>query len=110
VTENESNYLSSSEQGSEEENQSPSMQAVVENADPDIVVGNARNAAEGKSPNASGGAAASTTEDYVGSTSDPNPTSLPSSDHPLPDDADNPDEETKSSSLSGNGSNDKYTH
>jgi hypothetical protein len=107
---NESNHTSNSEQGSEEAAQSPSMQAIVENADPDITVGNARNAAEGKSSNASGGVAASTTEDYIGSISDPNPTSLPSSDHPLPDDVDNPDEETKSSSLSGNGSNNKYTH
>lgn len=55
------------------------------NADPTISLEEARNAAAGEAPNASGGPADSTVKDHVPSTSDPEPTDLPSSNTPVPD-------------------------
>ncbi|MEG3437351.1 hypothetical protein V0288_09495 [Pannus brasiliensis CCIBt3594] len=53
--------------------------------DPSIALEEARNANEGKSPNAAGSTASSTAEDHVPGRSDPEPSDLPSSDHPKPD-------------------------
>jgi len=52
--------------------------------DPSISLEEARNAAEGKSPNAAGGAASSTAEDHVPSSSEPYASDLPSGNHPKP--------------------------
>ncbi len=73
---------------SEEVAQNPGMRAAAINSDPTISLEEARNAASGEGPNASGSSAASSVEDYVPSSSDPNPTNIPSTDHPLPDDVD----------------------
>lgn len=59
--------------------------AAAINADPSIALEEARNAAEGKSPNAAGGVASSTAEEAVPGTSDPEASNLPSSNTPTPD-------------------------
>lgn len=80
-------------------------------ADPSISLEEGRNASAGEGPNAAGGPASSDAEDYVASRSDPAPSNLPSTDHPVPDDAANPDEETAGSSESFSGRNDdRYAH
>lgn len=55
------------------------------NSNPNRSLEEARNAAEGKSPNASGGVAPSTAEETVPSNSDPDASDLPSSNTPTPD-------------------------
>jgi len=62
---------------------SGSRTAAIKN-NPQIGLEEARNASEGKKPNAAGGGAPSTVEDHVPSSSDPNPSDLPSTDHPRP--------------------------
>ena len=96
---------------SEEVAQNPGMRTAAIDSNPTISLEEARNASAGESPNAAGGETPSTAEDYVPSRSDPNPTNLPSTDHPLPDDAENPDEETAGSSESfSKDTDDRYAH
>lgn len=92
----------------EEVDQNPGMKAAAVNADPKISLEEARNAAAGESPNASGSTAPSSVEDYVPSRSDPRPTNIPSTDHPLPDDAD--DETIGASSSFSEETDDRYVH
>lgn len=104
--ENDETY--NSETMSKEIAENPGMRAAAIRANPTISLEEARNAAEGKSPNAAGGPVESSAESRVPSTSDPNPSNLPSTDHPLPDDSENPDEEIAGSSR---GSTDgEYKH
>ncbi len=94
---------------SEEVAQNPGMRAAAIHTDPSISLEEACNAAAGEGPNAAGGPVDSTAEDYVPSTSDPNPTNLPSTDHPIPDDLD--DEETSGASNSfSEETDDRYAH
>lgn len=95
---------------SEEIAQNPGMRAAAINSDPTISLEEARNAAAGENPNAAGGPTQSSAEDYVPSRSDPYPTNIPSTDHPLPDDVENPKEETIGSSQSSSKEEDKYAH
>lgn len=96
---------------SEEIAENPGMRAAAIHSDPTISLEEGRNASAGEAPNAAGGPAASSAEDYVSSRSDPNPTNIPSTDHPLPDDADNPDEETIGASQgSSEETGGRYTH
>lgn len=96
---------------SEENAENPGMRAAAIHADPSISLEEARNAAAGETPNAAGGSAGSSAEGYVSSISDPDPTNIPSTDHPLPDDADDPDEETMGDSSSrSEKSDDRYVH
>lgn len=96
---------------SEEVAENPGMRTAAIHSDPTISLEEARNAAAGENPNASGGPAPSSTEDYVPSRSDPHPTNIPSTDHPLPDDSENPDEETIGSSQSFSAeTDDRYNH
>jgi len=98
----------SDETMSEEVAENPGMRAAAINTDPTIALEEARNAAAGESPNASGSSASSSAEDYVPGRSDPRPTHLPSTDHPLPDDAD--DETIGASSSFSDETDDKYVH
>lgn len=93
---------------SEEVADNPGMRAAAINSDPSISLEEARNAAAGEAPNASGSSASSSVEDYVPSRSDPHPTNIPSTDHPLPDDAD--DETIGASSSFSEETDDKYVH
>jgi hypothetical protein len=96
---------------SEEIAENPGMRAAALRANPSLSLEEARNAAAGETPNAAGGPAGSSGEDYVSSISDPNPTNIPSTDHPLPDDADNSDEETMGDASSrSEKSDDRYAH
>lgn len=52
--------------------------------DPSVALEEARNAAEGKSPNASGGSASSTAEEHIPSSSEPHASDLPSGNQPNP--------------------------
>lgn len=91
--------------------QNPGMRSAAINSNPTISLEEAKNASAGDEPNASGGPAPSSAENYVPSRSDPNPTNIPSTDHPLPDDANNPDEETIGSSQSfTEETDDRYAH
>lgn len=92
----------------EEVAQNPGMRNAAINSDPSISLEEARNAAAGEGPNASGGPASSSVEDYVPSESDPNPTNIPSTDHPLPDDAD--DETSGASKSFSDETDDRYAH
>lgn len=71
----------------EQTEKTPGEQALEATHNPQASLEKAKDAAEGKSSNASGGQAPSTVQEHVPSTSDPNPTDLPSTDHPLPDEA-----------------------
>jgi hypothetical protein len=93
----------------EEEAQTPGMKTAMINSDPTISLEEARRATAGEGSNAAGSTSPSTAEDYVPSNSDPNPSNLPSTDHPMPDDVDNPDEEPISASSS-DGTPDQYVH
>ncbi|MBW4623277.1 MAG: hypothetical protein KME17_28455 [Cyanosarcina radialis HA8281-LM2] len=96
---------------SEEVAQNPGMRAAAIDADPNVSAEEARNAAAGESSNAAGSPAPSSAEDYIPSRSDPHPTNLASTDHPYPDDSENPDEETIGSSGSFSGeTGDRYAH
>lgn len=88
--------------------QNPGMRAAAINSDPTISLEETRNAAAGESPNAAGGVATSSAEDYVPSTSDPAPTDIPSTDHPLPDD----DDETTAGDVNSfsDEADDRYVH
>jgi hypothetical protein len=74
-----------SETMSEDVAQNAGARAAAIDADPNISVEEARNAAAGEGPNASGGPAPSTTESYVPSTSNPNATSIPTANAPDPE-------------------------
>jgi hypothetical protein len=105
------NQFNNDETMSEEIAENSGMRAAAVNSDPTISLEEARNAAAGEGPNAAGGPAASSAEDYVPSRSDPDPTNIPSTDHPLPDDAENPDEDTLGDSKSrSEKSDDRYVH
>lgn len=93
---------------SEEVAENPGMRAAAINSDPTISLEEARNAAAGEGPSASGGPAPSSVEDYVPSRSDPHPTNIPSTDHPLPDDAD--DETIGASQSFSDETDDRYAH
>lgn len=96
---------------SEEIAENPGMRAAAVHADPTLSLEEERNATAGETPNAAGGPAGSSAEDYVSDRSDPNPTNIPSTDHPLPDDADNSDEETIGDSSSrSEKTDDRYVH
>jgi hypothetical protein len=66
-------------QPSEQAEQSSGQRLAEVNENPKISLEEARNANEGKSPNASGSAAPSDAENYVPSSSDPESTDLPTS-------------------------------
>jgi hypothetical protein len=92
----------------EEVAENPGMRNAAVNSDPSIALEEARNAAAGEGPSGSGGSVSSSVEDYVPSESDPNPTNIPSTDHPLPDDAEG---ETSGSSKSFSDETDnRYAH
>ncbi len=93
---------------SEDVAQNPGMRTAAINADPAISLEETRNASAGEGPNAAGGPAPSSAEDYVPSRSDPQPSNIPSTDHPLPDDAD--EETTGASSSFSNETDDRYAH
>lgn len=61
-----------------EDEQNPATRAVEANHDPQASLEKGRNAAEGKSPNAAAGSGASTAEEHVPGTSDPDASDLPS--------------------------------
>lgn len=75
------------EQPSDEVTQNAGMKTAAINADPTISLEEARNAAAGEGTNASGGTAPSSAQDHIPSNSDPNPSDLPSTGRPLPDEA-----------------------
>ena len=102
------NKVHNDETMSEEVSENPGMRAAAINSDPSISLEEARNAAEGQGPSASGGPALSTVETYVPSRSDPRPTNIPSTDHPLPDDAD--DETIGASQSFSDETDDRYAH
>ncbi|MBD3884052.1 hypothetical protein IFO70_20090 [Phormidium tenue FACHB-886] len=97
---------------SEEVAQNPGMRAAAINSDPTISLEEARNASAGEGPTASGGPAPSSTEeeDYVASRSDPYPSSIPSTDHPLPDDDEDEDETVGSSNSFSDETDNRYAH
>lgn len=102
------NVPNNSETMSEEVADNPGMRAAAINSDPSISLEETRNAAAGEGPNAAGSVAPSSAEDYVPSRSDPHPSNIPSTDHPLPDDAE--DETIGASSSFSDESDDKYAH
>lgn len=63
----------------EEIAQNPGARAAEINHNPAVANEEAKNARAGEGPNGSGGIAPSTAEDFVPSTSDPEPSDLPSS-------------------------------
>lgn len=87
--------------------QNPAMRAAAIRANPSLSLEEGRNATAGEAPNAAGGPDGSLIEDYIPSNSDPNPTNLASSDHPLPDDAEDRTEATLGASSSQAG---EYSH
>lgn len=94
---------------SEDVSQNAGARSAEVNADPGIALEETRNAAAGETPSGSGSVAPSTAEEHVPSRSDPNPTNIPSTDHPNPDDAD--DEGTTGSSDSFTEESDnRYIH
>lgn len=96
---------------SEEVAQNPGLRSAAVNTDPSISLEEARNAAAGEGPSAAGGPAPSTAEEYIPSSSDSDPSNIPSTDHPLPDESDNPDEATPGASQSGSNEADgRYVH
>jgi hypothetical protein len=97
------------DQSTSEEDQTPGMKAAMINSDPTISLEEARRATAGEESNGAGSTAPSTAEDYVPSNSDPNPSNLPSTDHPMPDDVDNLDEEPISASSESEEA-DRYAH
>jgi hypothetical protein len=96
---------------SEEVEQTAGMETAKVNADAKLSLERGRNASKGKGKNAAGGTAPRNAKDYVPSRSDPKPSNLPSSDHALPDNADDANEEAiTASSKSGGEKGDRYTH
>jgi hypothetical protein len=93
----------------EETAQNTGARTAATDANPEISLEEARNAAAGEQPNAAGGTAPSSAEDSVPSRSDPYPSSIPSTDHPLPDDVDS-EEVPQGSSESFANESDKYSH
>ncbi|MCU0527639.1 MAG: hypothetical protein MUF72_22805 [Elainella sp. Prado103] len=73
------------EQLLEEIENNPGMRAAALRANPTLSLEEARNAAAGETPNAAGGSVTSDAENAVPSSSNPNPSNLPSTDHPIPD-------------------------
>jgi hypothetical protein len=65
------------EQQRDETEQNSAVRAVEANHDPQSSLEEGRNAAEGKTPNASGSSASSTAEEHIPSNSDPEATDLP---------------------------------
>ncbi|QYO63456.1 hypothetical protein [Leptolyngbya sp. 7M] len=92
----------------EEIAENPGMRAAAIHSDPTISLEEARNAAAGEAPNAAGSVADSTVEGHVPSTSDPYPTDIPSTDHPLPDDDD--DVTAGASNSFSDETDDRYVH
>lgn len=70
---------SNSESLPEEIAQNPGARSAEINHNPAVTDEQAKNARAGEGPNGSGGIAPSTAEEYVPSTSDPEPSDLPSS-------------------------------
>jgi len=96
---------------SEDVAENSGARAAAIDSNPDISLEETRNASAGEGPNAAGGPAPSTAEDYVSSRSDPSPSNIPSTDHPVPDDAEDPDEETAGASNSfSEETGDRYAH
>ena len=80
-------------------------------SNPDLSLEETRNASAGEGPNAAGGSASSTAEDYVPSRSDPSPSNIASTDHLVPEEAENSDEETAGASNSFSAeTGDRYAH
>ena len=79
--ENQNHPDSASPDGSD----SSAMRAVEAAHSPQTSLEKARNAAEGKDDNASGGTASSTAQEHIPSNSDPEASDLPSSGRPVPD-------------------------
>jgi len=67
---------------SEEVAKNPGARAAAIDQNPALSLEEARNAAEGKTPNAAGSTSPDEAEDYVPSTSDPNPTNIPTANAP----------------------------
>lgn len=63
----------------------PGARTAAIHQNPEISKEEARNASEGKGPNAAGGGQPSTVEDYVPSSSDPEATDLPTANAPQKD-------------------------
>jgi hypothetical protein len=96
---------------SKETDENSGQRTAAIHTDPSISLEEGQNAAAGEGPNAAGGPAPSSAEDYIPSRSDPAPSNLPSTDHPVPDDAENPDEDTLGSSESfSDKTDDRYAH
>ncbi|CAD5983215.1 hypothetical protein PCC9214_05139 [Planktothrix tepida] len=72
------NQTENSETLPEEVAQNPGARVAAINRNPTITQEEAKNANEGKGPNGAGGVAPSSAEYYVPSSSNPNPTDLPS--------------------------------
>lgn len=92
----------------EEIAENPGMRAAAINSDPSIALEEARNASDGEAPNAAGSVAPSTAEDYVPSRSDPRPSNLPSTDHPLSEAAD--DETPGAAQSFSDETDERYVH
>ncbi|MFQ4139796.1 hypothetical protein PGN35_026130 [Nodosilinea sp. PGN35] len=69
----------------EEVADNPGARTVALHQNPEISKEEARNASEGKGPNAAGGGFPSTVEDHVPSSSDPEATDLPTANSPHTD-------------------------
>lgn len=102
------NTLDNNENMLEEVADNSGMKAAAIDSDPNTSLEEARNAAAGEAPNASGSVASSSVEDYVPSRSNPHPTNIPSTDHPLPDDAG--DETIGASQSFSDDTDDRYVH
>lgn len=76
------NAESDANTNSQEISENSGMRAARIASDPSIGLEQARNANEGKAPNASGGNASSTVEEHIPSRSDPKASDLPSSNKP----------------------------
>jgi hypothetical protein len=66
-------------QSKEDIEQNPGARTAEINSNPQQSLAETRNAAKGNKPNAAGGNASSTPEDHVPSSSDPEPSDLPTS-------------------------------
>ncbi|HIK14096.1 MAG TPA: hypothetical protein IGS53_02155 [Leptolyngbyaceae cyanobacterium M33_DOE_097] len=77
-----SNEADNTESMSEEVAQNPGARAAAIAQNPALSLEEARNAAEGKAPNAAGSISPDEAENYVPGTSDPNPSSIPTANAP----------------------------
>ncbi|GAB4369108.1 MAG: hypothetical protein Kow00121_08790 [Elainellaceae cyanobacterium] len=96
-----------SQEMSEDVAENPGMRTAAIRSNPKLSLEEARNAAAGGAPSGAGSTAPSDVEGHVPSTSDPEPTDVPSTDHPIPDDN---SEGTAGASQNLSDQQDKYAH